>query len=48
MLFITVQGIDLCHFFLCQLKIIQFCVFPNMLRVAGAWYDNNTFLQIPA
>ncbi len=46
-LFISVKGVDLLHFRISQLEIVQFGILSNMLRVAGAGNDHHALLQIP-
>ena len=44
--FVPVQGVDLVHFLLRQLKMIELRVFSDVLRVAGAGDDHYALLQI--
>ena len=48
MLFPTVKGIDTLHLIFCQMKMIQFCILFDMIRITGAGNHNNALLQIPA
>lgn len=48
MFFISVQGIDLFHFFICKLKIKEIQIFPDMFRITGTWDYHYSLLQIPS
>lgn len=47
-LFVPVKGIDLRHFCIGQRKVIQLCIFLDMVWVARTGNNHHTLLQVPA
>lgn len=46
--FIPAQGVDLLHFSLGQLEVVEFSILLDMVGIAGAGDDHHALLRVPA